>query len=155
MYLLLACERENHKAYKINTKTHWIPFMTHPPFMWSCPTQTFSAAAMYFARKFLTSEMCMVSLMVVSRLLSCTSPLSRVLSLITTVNRTPISSYLQTHKHAFKDTGLEANANKLHCLKSTRDNYLSCSDDGDVLSRCPGHDDIPPSSNSCSKPSQT
>lgn len=50
---------------------------------------------MYLERKFLISEMCMISLMVVSLLRTWRRPLSSVFSPITTVKSTPIWSYLK------------------------------------------------------------
>lgn len=70
--------------------------------------QMLSAAEMYLNRKFLISEMCMVSLMVVSLLRTWRRPLSNVFSPMMMVKRTPISSYLhyihtETHRHEFKE----------------------------------------------------
>lgn len=59
------------------------------------PSQLLSAAETYLRRNLWISEMCMVSLMAVSRLRTWSRPLSSVLSLVTTVNRTPIWSYLK------------------------------------------------------------
>lgn len=77
-------------------------------------SQILSAAEMYLEIKFLISEMCIVSLMVVSLLRSWRRPLSKVFSLITTVNSTPISSYLQgidteTHIQTWVHTKRNAN----------------------------------------------
>lgn len=58
-------------------------------------TQLLSAAEMYLRRNFLISEMCMVSLMAVSRLRTWRRPLFSVFSLVTMVKSTPISSYLK------------------------------------------------------------
>lgn len=57
--------------------------------------QILSVAEMYLKTNFLISEMCMVSLMVVSLLRTWRRPLSKVFSLITTVKSTPISSNLR------------------------------------------------------------
>ncbi len=55
---------------------------------------------MYLSRKHVISEMCIVSLIVVSLLRTSRRPLFSVLSLTINVKRTPISSYLQ-HKYNF------------------------------------------------------
>lgn len=122
--------------------------------------QILSAAEMYLKRKFLISEMCIVSLMVVSRLRTWRRPLSVVFSLITTVKSTPISSYLE-HKDridtSVRETLLTNVVIKLVLLQSCTKLYFAFSsaiDVGSVL-RYPGHTEILASINSCASPSQT
>lgn len=124
-------------------------------------SQILSEADMYLSRKHLISEMCMVSLMVVSLLRTSRSPLFSVLSLTITVKRTPISSYLQ-HKENFLSTLISSwkfyYKITQYCIENVdRVSYLVCkfSRDNDIVSKYPGHVEIPTSRNSWSKPSQT
>lgn len=118
---------------------------------------------MYLSRKHLISEMCMFSLMVVSRLRTSRRPLFSVLSLTITVKRTPISSYLQHKENILSTLNFIMNILlkkkiTLYCLENVdKVSYLVCkfSRDNDIVSKYPGHVEIPTSRNSWSKPSQT
>lgn len=135
--------------------------------LFSSPTkksiQMLSAAETYLERKFLISEMCIVSLMVVSLLRTWRRPLSSVFSLITTVKSTPISSYLQfidteTHQSTAWETLLMC-AQWAILLPNTKTYhrivlYFSFIDVC-AVSRYPGQAEILDSMNSCSSPSQT
>lgn len=66
-------------------------------------TYTLVADARYLMRKSFSLDMCIISFIVVSRLLSWTNPRSKVVSVTRTMKRMLISSYLRTvnktHEH--------------------------------------------------------
>lgn len=95
---------------------------------------------MYLSKKHLTSEMCMVSLMVVSRLRTSRRPLFSVLSLTITVKRTPISSYLQ-HKENFVNINfiMKTLLKKLLCIvqKMWIESVTLCANSPEIMTLCP------------------